>query len=827
MTPYLPSLSIFASPLFQKRIFIVLVLTLGWLRLPLYAQQAGKLKLTGKIVDAQQNAPLSFATIRVFKQADSSLVSGGVTDDKGNFLVELPAGSYYGLLEFMGYKPTRVAAFQISRENSPLHLGTLSLKATAKTLDEVTVQAERSAMEVGLDKKIFNVGKDLASTGRTAIDILSNVPSVAVSPDGGVSLRGSGSVRILIDGKPSGLVSFKGGAGLQQLQGSMIERIEVITNPSARYEAEGMGGIINIVLKKNQKQGINGSFDVITGYPTNLGLAANVNYRRKNLNFFVNYTLSYREAPGRNSLYQELYRNDSTFITRMNANGNLQGMNNSARAGFDYFFTPKSILTAAYTWRTSVGRRIRDLRYLDYSMSERNLNTVTQRRQDETETEPNSEYSLSYKKSFLRKEHELTADIRYLDNWEKSDQTFTQQGFMADGITPKTRNVLQRSINDETEKQWLFQLDYVHPFAKDGKLETGARSSFRTMTNNYWVREQTEKGDFVALPGLTNDFLYQENIHAAYGIYGNKINKFSYQLGLRGEWTDVTTTLKQTNQVNPRNYGNLFPSTHIGYELPKQHSIQASYSRRVRRPRYNDLSPFMTFSDNRNYYSGNPDLNPEFTDAFEVGHLKYMQNGSVSSSVYYRHTNGEVEQIRRVLPNGNSVTRPENLATEDVWGLELTGSYALYQWWKLDGNANFFRAITNGANIDASLYSDTYTWFTRLTSRFTLWKSTDMQLRGNYEAPQKTTQGNRKAVAALDFAISRDILKGNGTLTLNVTDVFNSRRYRSNTYGSNFYTYSNSQGRLRQTNLTFSYRLHQGKASGKGKKSGGEDEGEL
>lgn len=800
---------------------------LFWPGTRLYAQQSGKFRLTGKVVDAQQNAPLNFATIRVFKQADSSLVSGGVSDDKGVFTVDLPTGSYYGLLEFIGYKPAKVAAFQISRENSPLNLGTLSLKASAKTLDEVVVQAERSTMEVGLDKKIFNVGKDLGSSGRTAIDILSNVPSVAVGVDGSVSLRGSGSVRILIDGKPSGLVSFKGGAGLQQLQGSMIERIEVITNPSARYEAEGMGGIINIVLKKNQQQGVNGSFDVITGYPTNLGLAANLNYRRKNLNFFVNYTLSYRDAPGRNSLYQEVYRNDSTFITRLNSTANLRGMNNSARAGFDYFFNPKSILTAAYTWRMSKGKRIRNLQYLDYITNERNLKAVTQRRQEEIETEPNSEYSLSYKKSFLRKEHELTADIRYLDNWEKSDQTFTQQAYLPNGTTPTSRGLLQRSINDETEKQVLFQVDYVHPFGKEGKFETGGRSSFRTMTNNYWVREQTETGDFKPLPGLTNDFVYEENIHALYGIVGNKISKFSYQFGLRGEWTDVTTTLKQTNDVNPRNYGNLFPSTHFGYELPKQHSIQASYSRRVRRPRYNDLSPFMTFSDNRNYFSGNPDLNPEFTDAFEVGHLKYMEKGSVSSSVYYRHTNGEVEQIRRVLADGSSVTRPENLATENVYGLELTASFVPYQWWKLDGNANFFRAITDGSNVDTRLYSDTYTWFTRLTSRFTFWRNTDLQLRGNYEAPQKTTQGTRKAIAALDIAMSRDILKNNGTLTLNVTDVFNSRRYRSTTNGANFYTFSNSQGRLRQINLTFSYRLHQGKATGKGKKGSGDEEGEL
>ena len=251
--------------------------------------------------------------------------------------------------------------------------------ASAKTLDEVTVQAEKSTMELALDKKIFNVGKDLANAGGTAADILTNIPSVAVDVEGNVSLRGSGSVRILIDGKPSGLVSLKGGAGLQQLQGNIIERVEIITNPSARYEAEGMGGIINIILKKEKKQGINGSFDIITGHPTNFGVAANVNYRRKNLNFFINYTVSFRNTPGRNSLYQELFRNDSTFITEKYMTSKLKGQNNSARGGLDYYFNDKNVLTAAYTYRISKGKRFSNIDYSDYLGSLKNLQSRTNR----------------------------------------------------------------------------------------------------------------------------------------------------------------------------------------------------------------------------------------------------------------------------------------------------------------------------------------------------------------------------------------------------------------------------------------------------------------
>ncbi|GAB3806329.1 outer membrane beta-barrel family protein [Spirosoma humi] len=765
--------------------------------------------IRGKLVD-EKKAPIPFTTVALHRTADSVLITGVVADESGVFALQIRPGRYYLKVSAVSYREKIVPAIDVDEQDK--QLGSLVLVASAKRLDEVVVRGEKSQMELALDKRIFNVGKDLANAGGTASDILKNIPSVAVDGDGNVSLRGSNSVRILIDGKPSGLVSFKGGSGLQQLQGSMIERVEVITNPSARYEAEGMGGVINIVLKKERKEGFNGSFDVITGYPTNFGAAANINYRRKNLNFFVNYTASFRNTPGRSSLYQEVYSNDTTFVYRQNSTSSLKGQNNNARAGIDYYFNPKSILTASYTWRLSKGKRFSDIQYLDYKTNTNDvLQSITSRTQDETETEPNSEYVVSYKKTFAREGHELTADVRYLDNWEKSDQFFAQKTSLPDGNSSTIPSTLQRALNDETEKQLLVQVDYVKPFAKDGKLEGGLRVSSRNMTNDYSVTQQNTDNTWTPLPGLTNDFLYVEKINALYGIVGNKVRKFSYQMGLRAEWTNVTTTLKQTNDVNPRSYANLFPSVHATYDLPRQHALQISYSRRVRRPQYNDLSPFMTFSDNRNFFSGNPDLNPEFTNAFEVGHIKYVEKGSMSSSVYYRHTTGKIIRIRRVDDQGNSTTRPENLATEDSYGAEFTGSYALYKWWKLDGSVNFFRAVTNGGNLDASYQSDTYSWFTRLMSRFTILKSTDFQLRGNYEAPQKTPQGTRQAIATLDLSLSKDVLHNNGTLVLNVIDVFNSRRYRSITEGANFYTESSSQGRLRQLNLTFNYRLHQAK----------------
>jgi outer membrane receptor protein involved in Fe transport len=760
--------------------------------------------IRGTVTDPQQK-PIPFATVALYRTADSVLVTGAVSDEAGKFEIPSRPGQYHLKLSMLSFREKTLPDVRVA--DGDVQVGVLTMEVSTAQLDEVVVQGQRSSMELTLDKKVFNVGQDLASRGGTAVDILGNVPAVAVDAEGNVSLRGSGNVRILIDGKPSGLVS--GNGGLQQLQGSSIERVEVITNPSARYEAEGMAGIINIVLKKERKEGFNGSFDLIAGQPDNFGAAANVNYRRKNLNFFVNYTASYRDTPGRNTLYQEVYRNDTTFITRQRSNSRLNGMYNNARAGLDYYLDDKNVLTGAYTWRISKGKRFTDIEYLDYLFTTGNYRGTTYRRQDETETEPNAEYALSYKRSFAREGHELVADVRFLDNWEQSDQFYTQQTVRGNGRP--VDDPLQRSLNDETEKQLLGQLDYVHPFGKDGKFEAGLRSSFRDMTNNYSVTQRTEPDDWQPIDSLTNNFLYEEDIHAAYLILGNKVRKISYQVGLRAEWTGVTTTLRLTDQVNPRTYANLFPSVHLTYGLPLRNDLQVSYSRRVRRPQYNDLSPFMTFSDNRNFFSGNPDLNPEFSDAFEVGHVKHLEQGSLSSSLYYRHTTGKIIRVRTVDTLGVSTTVPENLSVENSYGAEFAGSYQPRQWWKLDGSINFFRAITDGGNLDATFRADTYSWFARMISRFSFWQNADFQLRGNYEAPQQTPQGRRLAIATLDAAVSKDFLKNNATLTLNVLDVFNSRRFRSITAGENFYTAGNAQGRLRQVNLTFNYRLRQAK----------------
>lgn len=791
---------------FLSSLFLLFFLIFPLLNFAQQSPQKGKIK--GKLTAERSKEALPFATVSIYTEKDS-LIGGGISGEDGKFLVEIPFGKYYALIEFMGFEPVKTSVFGLSQDNPLQDLGEIQLTVSAADLNEVVVQGEKTIMELALDKRVFNVGKDLANAGGNASDILMNLPSISVDPQGNVLLRGSSNVRILIDGKPSGLVSFKGGSGLRQLPANLVERVEVITNPSARYEAEGMAGVINIILKKDAKQGFNGSFEVVTGAPTNLGFSANLNYRKNKINWFINYGIAYRNLPSVGTIYQEVYGQNSTFITSQTREGNVESINNNVRGGLDYFFNEKSVLTASYLWRRSDARRITDIRYQDYINSIDNYQSFTTRRQDEKEREPNSEISLSYKKTFEQKGHELTTAFTYLNYWENSDQIYTQNTFSPIGMPLSGANLIQYSLNDEYENQYLVQMDYTKPFGKDGKLESGFRTSFREMKNDYLVTQEDENGIANTILGLDNVFVYDENILAAYAIYGNKINKISYQAGLRAEHTDVNTILEETNESNPRNYANLFPSAHLTYNLTAENAFQFSYSRRVRRPVYNDLSPYVTLSDARNFFSGNPDLDPEFTDALELGHIKYFENGTLFSTVYYRSTQDKIDRIRSVEPNGNATTIPFNLNGENAFGLEFSGDYKLTSWWKMDLNVNFFYADIDGRNIQPDFAATTYSWLLRQTSRFTLRNGLDIQFRGNYEARQKTAQGVRKGIVFFDFSVAKAILNQRGNLVLNINDILNSRRNRFISEGTNFFTEGDIQSLRRQINLTLNYRINQ------------------
>lgn len=791
---------------------------LGFLLLTFSVFSQNKIKISGTVLEESSQTIVPYSSIKLIKTSDQSLITGTIAKEDGSFEIEIKKESFDLIIESVGFQAKKITNLNLSNAN--FNLGKIYVKPIDTQLAEVTVKGEKEGVELAVDKKVYNVGANGANKGATATEILGNLPSVQVSSEGGIKLRGNSSVLVLIDGKPSSLLGNNGSGGLQNLQGSMIDQVEIITNPSAKYQAEGMAGIINIVLKKNQKQGFNAAFETTLGYRTNLGETAILNYRKNKVNFFLNYGILYRNSPGRSEIYQEVNQSDFTtnYLNQKNHFTQI-GFVNNVRSGADYFFNDQTVLTASYIYRNTGGRRISYFNYQDFVGSIKNPSSTTERKQDEIENEPNSEYALTFSKKYDKKGKTLNADLRLLDNFENSNQNFYQKAFLPNGAAFPENTFDQKSINDEGMKHWMFQVDYTNPIRKDLKLETGLRLSLRNMYNDYWVAEILPDGSYQKIPSLTNYFLYNENISAGYFILSNKIKQFSYQIGLRGEATDIRTELKKTGEKNPRNYANLFPSIHLTFNKNPNQQIQLSYSRRLKRPDYNDLSPFMTFSDNRNFRAGNPNLNPEFSDFIELGKVNFFTKGSLSSSVYFRNTINKILAIRTVNYLGYSTTFPQNIANELATGFELTGSRNFNTWWKGDFNFNLFYAKADASNINDIFQSETFSWFLRHTSKIKIYQVIDLQIRANYEAPQNTAQGKLGEIKWLDLSISKDIMKGNGTLNFNIMDVFSSRKIRYTTQGETFFTSGYSQFRLTQFNLTFNYRIKTTKQDAKQRRS--------
>ncbi len=767
--------------------------------------------LEGRVVSEVEDRGLELANLKVFDQVDSSFVTGGLADDQGRFNLEVETGTYYLQTSYVGYEEQVFADVDVDGTQKVVDLGDLAMKTGGNaTLDAVEIQAQGAQMELQLDKRIFRVDQDISLNASSADEILQNLPSVEVDAEGGVSLRGSGNVRILINGKPSGMVGIGGETdGLRNIPANLIERVEVITNPSARYDAEGEVGIINIILKKEQRPGFNGSFNVSTGYPQNHRLGANLNYRSGKVNFFVNVSGDYRDSPGGGGYYQELKENGETYlITDQQNDRSRASLGGNLRAGADWTINDWNTLTFSglVGYDDEVNRT--NITYRDFT-PEMELIEETTRNQIENESDENVEFQLNHRKTFPIENHEWTSSIQYQLNNDTELADITEQ------VLGYGDPLLQRSSNTEDEAQWLIQSDYVHPFGPEDKLrfETGTRITLRTINNNYLVEEkQPAEALFQTLPNFNNDFLYQENIYAAYGIFSQEIQRFAYQVGLRAEYSDIgadTLAENMYDNVIRKQYLNWFPSAFLSYKLNGRNTLQLSYSRRLSRPRFRNLMPFSSFSDRRNLRVGNPDLDPEYTNSMELGYLAYWDKGSLLSSIYYRNRTGVIERITTLDEDGTSFRIPVNLSTQNAVGFELSGSQDITSWWNISGNLNFYGFRTEGTYQEQDYYAQSLAFQTRVNSRMTVWDNARLQISGNYRAPQRDPQGYRKAFYSMDLGFSKPVIQGKGTLTLSVRDVFNTRKWRGVIDQEDFYRESEFQWRRRQITLNFTYRLNQ------------------
>ena len=778
------------------------------------AQQ--EVAISGKVIDASSNQALEYATIALLKSIDSTLVTGSVSDAKGAFKLGAAPGKYLLKVQFMGYQTQFKENLVLKAEQAFVNLGTIALSPGAiTTLDEVEIRAEKSRMEFSLDKKVFNVGKDLATIGGSAADLLDNIPSLTVDIEGNVSLRGNSGVRLLINGKPSGLT---GTDALQQLQSNMIDRIEIITNPSARYEAEGTAGIINIILKKDRRKGWNGSVDLTGGIPHSHNAALNLNHRREKLNFFGSLGARYRKSPRQSFEHREIRQNGVLSILDQNSNSTRGGISGNFRLGADYFFDQNNILTGSLVYRLSDDLNTGEIEFLSFD-DLYTLNAVSLRNTEEEEDEESLDYNLSYERKFARKGQKFTMDLVFTTEEESESMDAIEQAFDANYFPLSAPDLQQRINNSENVTEWVLKSDYVHPVGKDGKFEAGYRGSIRDITNTYLVEElNTETQVWENLTNISNDFAYEEDIHAAYLIYGNKLGKFSYQGGIRAELTHIYTELKQTQERNDRNFTNLFPSVYLNYELEAGNALQVNYSRRVRRPRFWDLNPFFSFNNPLSIRSGNPNLNPEFTHSMEVGHVKYWEKASLSSSIYYRHTDDVITRISRVDENGVNTSMPENLATRKDLGAEFALTVEPVKWWDFTLSANVYSGSINGENLGFARQTDFFSYTSRLNSKINIKNVFDVQLMVNYRGAENTPQGQRKSILYTDLGLSKDVMSKKGTFTFRVRDIFNTAWYRYETSGEGanpgdtFFIFREGQWRSRrQVYVGFSYRINQEK----------------
>lgn len=781
-----------------------------------------KIVITGKIIEKTSKLPLEYATITFKNSKNPKLIFGGITDNKGDYSIDVVPGVYDITLEFISFKPTTLSQKQLTQATN---LGTTALEEDATQLNEVVVRAEKTTVEIKLDKKVYNVGQDMIVKGGTASDVLENVPSVTVDSDGNVALRGNDNVKILIDGRPSNAINIAD--ALRTISADALDKIEVITNPSARYDAEGGGGIINILLKKGKNQGINGTIIGTVGNPRNYGLVSNINFKNENFNLFSTLGYNDSKAPGRS-------RTDTDYL---NLDGSIQKTINErstrerGRKGFNYTIGLDWYLDKNLTWTNTFNYRKNDGSNPDnvflYNYFPDTSNDFVRNRFNDQFTRTHEyEYATNFTKKFKKEGQKFTIDGSFSNDIDNDSSTITDIVVGQESLATK-----ESTKNFQTQKRNLFQTDYVLPLGKNSQFEAGYKGDFNELVTDYNVGDIDGNGNYIPNLNYTNKLDYKEKINALYTQFGSKINKFSYLFGLRYEDSNIDINLLTTNDFNNKKYHNFFPSAFLTYQLKENSTISLNYSKRISRPRSRFINPFSNYSSNINIFQGNPDINPALTDAFDLGYMNKWNKVTFSSSMYFNQTKNYFQFVRR--PNGEVVgttpvyiTTPINLA-EDRFGFEFNVNYTPFKWWKLNGNFNFFQSKTNGnysytlantgENINDTFNATSRSWFTKVSSKISLPYKIDWQTNANYNAPQNNAQGKSLGVLSANLAFSKDVLKDKATIALNVNDVFNSRKRINETHLATLNSYSEMQWRQRQINLSFTYRFNKVKSNDKNK----------
>ncbi|WP_020570811.1 TonB-dependent receptor domain-containing protein [Neolewinella persica] len=774
-------------PYLLTLLFITVLCTCG------FAQNT----ITGRVVDKGSGQPIEFATVLVSDATTKAGIGGTTTDLAGNFTLKTATTEVYLDISFIGFETRRQEAISFSAGQADL--GLIELAATGQTLEEVTVRAEKSQTEFKLDKRVFNVGKDLSSTGAGALEVLNNVPSVNVTIEGQVQLRGSGGVQILINGKPSVIASEQGNL-LGTITADMIESVEVITNPSAKYDAEGTAGIINIVLKKEERKGLNGAISVNTGTPENHSVGLSLNRRTDKFNLFSQLGVGYREQP-----------NEERAINQDRVSGNTVSSEGTefrnefyynAVLGTDYLINERNVITLSgnFSYEIEDQPSRNDFTLTDAA----NEILSTWKREEETEaTNPKYQFELQYKRDFEdHKDHDLIFSA--LGTLFSKDQSSEFANTTLSGLD---RDGRQQTRTNFGQQENTFKVDYTRPVNEKMTVETGAQYVTSNVNNDFSV-SNFDGTNFVVDPDLTNIFNWNQKVLAFYGTGAYQFANLGIKFGLRLENTDLETLLETTNESNDQNYSNLFPSAASSYKISDAVSVQASYSRRIFRPRLWDLNPFFNPRNNFNIRAGNPNLQPEFTDSYEVTSIFILGETSFNVGAYRRYTTDVVERIT-IFQDNVSITTPRNIGINRTTGLELNFKTIPAKFMTITGdlNYNFFsrEGELEGTSFDFS--ADQYSG--KMTTKFNLPLDFDFEVTGQYQSAFQTVQSEVSEQLFADLGLRKKLFGGKGAVSFSVRDLFASRIQESVIDQVEVYQYSRRL-RGRFITLGFSYGFGKG-----------------
>ena len=762
--------------------------------------------VSGKVTNSENSEPLEYATITILDPKDNNVITGGLSDETGNFRISTKKGIYNVLIEYMSFKNKTLENINVYND---LSLGEVQLELNYESLGEVEIIAEETSVEIRLDKKIYTVGKDLSVRGGTANDVLDNIPSVSTDLDGNILLRGNDAARILINGKPSRLVGINS-TFIKQLPADAIEKVEVITSPSARYEAEGSGGIINIILRKSKKLGLNGSLSANAGDPKANSLSSNINYRNGKINFFNSSSIYDRLRPGNSSGITEYYNGDnpSTFFSE-NRYRERDSEGYFVNNGFEWYIDDNTSLIGSFYYNDYKSDNLESNTINELDENSNILNSITQNDM-EGDVDNNREYNINFERKFNDDGQKITIDFQYENSKEWENSIIDENQIISESI--------DENISSES---YLIQSDYVLPIGENKQFEAGIRISNEDDITDYRVFDNVN-GGFIEDLNQSNLFQYKEKISAVYTQYGVKVeDKYSFLFGLR-----VENTLKNVNQLTIQDFTKiddtgLFPTFNFGLEISENETLTFGYNRRIRRPWSRFVNPFPTKISPILIWRGNPYLDPTYSNNLDIGYLKRFESSfTVNTSAYFQKSTNSINTIIEDTGefaeiNGVDVPIverfPINLSTNERFGFELNLSYRKGRNWNINSNFNLFQNKVEGTYNDIVYDNKNVSWSFRLNNKLTLPGKIEWQTRMNVRGPNETAVSKSEGDFSIDLAFSKELFKDKATLTLNIRDLLDQRGWRNETFNENFYNDFEFRWSQRSATLNLTYRFNQKK----------------